>query len=385
MDPTQQRFVIRHEDAFLYVVPTEAVGARYRDRSQVVVYADDEPMRQLPSSSTQWLWLAADHRAEQVWVRRAADKVVDGYRLDDETRVSARYPLTMSPADYERHVREYRFSDDERYFYSEISHERQRERELFADDAGNWPVLDGFAPEYRKDGPPWVPSVPAALLQRPEYHHLFPGSLHGLRQHLTERIRELPAVRYAFNEKAAGISVVLALAFTKPDTVFGSDASVRTVSRREKVERRLHLNVPNSVAGSDYRDALAAWDIEVERWLAAVRSVTVDVCVHCDGEGYLHSATPKDGTPATPCVGAISPTDPAELGAWLRSLPLSAILRDARRHAWERNTGVQAARGTQRKFPTLIYAMSGGEFELTDGHYELAHLTQYAPFTLLSL
>lgn len=81
-----------------------------------------------------------------------------------------------------------------------------------------------------------------------------------------------------------------------------------------------------------------------------------------------------------------SPTDPAELGAWLRALPENTILLGhIGGSAWQLGAGVEPGVGDDREFPALIAALGSDPFEITDGHSHLAVLTEFAPFTVLHL
>lgn len=115
-------------------------------------------------------------------------------------------------------------------------------------------------------------------------------------------------------------------------------------------------------------------DDEGKTWVSAGA-----VVVHTDCAG-LDTANPDAVR-----VGSVSPTDAAELGEWLRALPLRTILRS---HSWapcQRGTGEEHIhRAPVREFPALF--VYGDPFEITEGSERLDQLAKYhAPFTVLAL
>jgi hypothetical protein len=83
-------------------------------------------------------------------------------------------------------------------------------------------------------------------------------------------------------------------------------------------------------------------------------------------------------------VGSLSPTEAAELGAWLRGLPLRTILSDRTWNPCQRETGVEHRhRAPNREFPALF--IHGAPFDITEGHPQVDELARYAPFKILAL
>lgn len=84
-------------------------------------------------------------------------------------------------------------------------------------------------------------------------------------------------------------------------------------------------------------------------------------------------------------VASTSPTEPAELGAWLRALPQRTILSDRNGNPCQRSTGVEHVhRSPNRDFPALF--VFGDPFELTEGDEAIGQLAKfYASFTVLAL
>jgi len=80
-----------------------------------------------------------------------------------------------------------------------------------------------------------------------------------------------------------------------------------------------------------------------------------------------------------------SPTDPGELGEWLRALPHRTILRDRNGDTWQHGVGVEHGHlAPNREFPALL-CIDCDVYEITDGHINVEDLSRYAPFTVLAL
>jgi hypothetical protein len=86
-------------------------------------------------------------------------------------------------------------------------------------------------------------------------------------------------------------------------------------------------------------------------------------------------------------VGSVSPTGPAELGTWLRALPLFTTLKASLGpSSWQLGEGLESGMGEPREFPALIATLGeGAPVELTEGHPDLDALAEFAPFTVLAL
>jgi hypothetical protein len=94
-----------------------------------------------------------------------------------------------------------------------------------------------------------------------------------------------------------------------------------------------------------------------------------------------------DAAKAVPAVrvGSVSPTGHAELGLWLRALPVKTILTDRDGTACQIDTGEEHIhRAPNREFPALFVA--GDPFEITDGHEQIEALAKWSgPFTVVAL
>lgn len=107
-----------------------------------------------------------------------------------------------------------------------------------------------------------------------------------------------------------------------------------------------------------------------------------------DGDPFLSAAVlhwdePMDHRSGGVRVGSVSPTEPADLGAWLRALPLRTILTDRDGNACQIDTGDEHIyRAPNRHFPALVIA--GHPYEITEGHDEIDALAKWSgPFTVL--
>lgn len=84
-------------------------------------------------------------------------------------------------------------------------------------------------------------------------------------------------------------------------------------------------------------------------------------------------------------VGAVSPTDPAALGAWLRDLPDGTILRGNKGIGWQLGNITV----TSFLLPPSVYraltSMAGESFKIAEGSPDLDKLEIAAPFTVLAV
>lgn len=81
---------------------------------------------------------------------------------------------------------------------------------------------------------------------------------------------------------------------------------------------------------------------------------------------------------------SLSPTDPGELVAWLRALPLDTILRDERGEAWKftEYPGRPLSRPVTRPFQA--FACTGeDELYLVRDEGDMAKLAGFGPFRLI--
>lgn len=140
-------------------------------------------------------------------------------------------------------------------------------------------IIEGI---QRLDGQPWpesgltwVANLPSALTYQTAYLHLFPGYIAGsftdfLKNHLEAR----PDVVYCFD---------------KPGHF---DMTIRC----GQTTRKLDLRAPYRIEGATFADALARWDVEVEKAVAAVEALSLNLCPCCNGSGTKVPAPPEPKT-----------------------------------------------------------------------------------------
>ena len=288
-------YALKHPDGrWLYHLPTpDAFGTPgFGSRAKVTgVYADGQPMEQLHGD-----WWATDHEATHLTATAQPNAKTIGYRLTDQTAESVRYPATLTVEEWaERRDRE---SDTLWTLYTNV-HEDQPALEYVYD--GPVMVLEGREPP----GPgerQWIADLPHVLAGRPEYLHLFPGRIPGLRAHLHEVIKAMPGIRHCFDgyNNFTGLHVVVEVDFDKPQTRWVADISRRTGKPlktgrnvRHTVTRNLNLPVPAAVTADTYEQALAAWDQQIEFWLGVVRDAAVKACSACGGKGHVDHGSEK--------------------------------------------------------------------------------------------
>ncbi|MER6249436.1 hypothetical protein [Streptomyces griseorubiginosus] len=248
------------------------------------VYADGQPMEKLPKD-----WWATTAEASRLTTTGQPRPKTLSYTLKAADAESVRYPATLSVDEYS----ERRDDEDNLWeFYSAVCEEQPAVEHVYE---GPIVVLEGREPPG-PDEPQWVAKLPHALTERPEYKHLFPGRISGLRDHVHKVIENLPKVKYCFNgyQGYTGLHVVIRVPYDEPRTEFRRDTSRRTGKPLKTgrqvpvlVERRLQLPVPADVHADTYEQALALWDEQVTFWVQAVEVASVAACSHCDGTGHV--------------------------------------------------------------------------------------------------
>jgi hypothetical protein len=155
-------------------------------------------------------------------------------------------------------------------------------------------LLEGRQPPAPGE-PQWRADLPHELTQRPEYRHLFPGHIPGLKGHLAVLIKAMPRVRYCFvdYQNKKGIHITVKVPFDQPRTTFVPNRGRRGQELKSgrhlqvMVDRSVDLPVPAAVYGENYDAALADWNMQVEYWLLQVTEASVAACSACDGKGYV--------------------------------------------------------------------------------------------------
>lgn len=291
--PDFARYAVRHPDGrWLYHL-------KEADRNGLIAvlaeHADNpgtgHPMTRLGERSAWWSTTA---EAVRITLLVNRGRLVTGYRLNDPQAASVKYPATLTVEEWAERREEATGAEIDRLWslYSSVAIP-QEPAEMTAE--GPFLVLEG-SERPPADGPQWSTNLVDAITQRPEYQHLFPGRLIGLRKHVMKAINRLPQVQHCFDgfQGDPRVYVSLRVPYEKPETYWSADISSRTgkplKSGRTKartVERTLHLPIPTDVPGDNYVAALAKWDRQVEFWLAAVTDASVAACNHCRGTGHV--------------------------------------------------------------------------------------------------
>lgn len=253
--------------------------------------ADGQPMQELHGG-----WWATGQEATRLTLTAQPTPKTVGYRLTDSNAESVRYPATLTVDEWEE--RRDRESDTLWTLYTNV-HEEQPVVEHVYD--GPVMVLEGREPPG-PDEPQWVANLPQVLAGRPEYRHLFPGCIPGLRARLEKVIETMPRVKYVFSNHQgyAGLHIVIRVPYDEPRTEFRRDTSNRTGKLLKTgrnvpvlVERRIQLPVPGDVHADTYEQALAAWDEQTAFWLRQVEEASVAACSHCNGTGHVPAGAEK--------------------------------------------------------------------------------------------
>lgn len=277
-------YALKHPDGrFLYHLPKPATDD-FRHAKVTGVYADGQPMQELHSG-----WWSAGQEATRLTMVRQPDPITTGYLLNDVTAESVRYPATLTVEQWNER-REY--DDNLWQLYTSVREDQPAIEHVYD---GPVMVLEGRQPP-RPDEPQWIAQLPHALTERPEYKHLFPGRIAGLRAHVHKLIEAMPRVKYCFNgyQDYTGLHVVIRVPYDQPRIEWRPDTSRRTgkplkTGRKVPVlvEHRIQLPVPADCHADTYEQALAAWDEQVAFWVSAVEEASVKACSACNGAGHI--------------------------------------------------------------------------------------------------
>ncbi|MBP5918727.1 hypothetical protein F3K34_43875 [Streptomyces sp. LBUM 1486] len=287
-------YALKHPDGrWIYHLPKPDTDA-FKFETVTGAYADGQPMEKLHGD-----WWATGSEATRLTVTAQPRPRTVGYKLRDLSAESVRYPATLTTEVWDG--RRDREGDTLWELYDSVQEDQGAVEHVYD---GPVMVLEGREPPG-PDERQWKAELPYALGSRPEYLHLFPGHIPGLRAHLHEAIKVMPRVRHCFDKGTdyTGLSVTLSLQFDEPRTTWRADTSRRTGKPLKTgrtvpvlVDRHLRLPVPESVPGETYEAALRNWDQQVEFWLSVVRDATVRACSACNGTGHVAHGSETYGT-----------------------------------------------------------------------------------------
>ncbi|MFD6541195.1 hypothetical protein [Streptomyces goshikiensis] len=296
---TPPRYALNLPDGrWAYYLPEPQPRPGLRDG----LFADGVPMHRLvPLVDPKGNWYVADHLAEQITATYQPSAKTLHYDLKDRTALSQRYPEQLSVEEWSE-----RSEEDEEYYklYTRVTEDLPPVEYVYE---GPYMPLVGREPPHYNAEPPWRGELPHELTQYPEYRHLFPGHIPGLRKAVAERLKEMVRAQYVFVDYDGfpGVYVSLRVPFDEPRTRFVADTgrngrpkkSGRTV--QTLVDRRLQLPVPSAVYGPNYETALAEWETQIAFWVDQVTQASVAACSACGGHGFVphgaleHQAKPK--------------------------------------------------------------------------------------------
>ncbi|MGW1290052.1 hypothetical protein ACWD4N_42185, partial [Streptomyces sp. NPDC002586] len=164
-------FAIQHPDGrWIYSLPAPkdlSFNARH-----VGMFADGQPMAHVFGD-----WWAVMCEAQRLVAQYQPGPRTVRYQLNRADALSVRYPAELSVDEFARRARE----EDELYsLYSPVTEPSEVVEHVYE---GPVTVLVGREPPG-PDEPQWVAQLPYELSTRPEYRHLVPGYIPGLRTHL---------------------------------------------------------------------------------------------------------------------------------------------------------------------------------------------------------
>lgn len=242
-------------------------------------------------------WWATDAEATRIILVKRQRALITGYAINDADAASVRYPAELTAEDWDTRRNQATEAERERLWslYTSVT-VPQDAIEQYID--GPFPVLEGAEPPAA-GGPAWTVNLLDSITQRPEYQHLFPGYLTGLRKHVVALIKRMPRVQHCFDgfQDSTAVYVDLNLRYEKPETLWVPNTGrngkrLKSGQRVERtVSRTLHLPVSDIVAGPNHAAALAEWDRQVSFWTQTVTDATVTACNHCQGTGHVPSGS----------------------------------------------------------------------------------------------
>lgn len=146
------------------------------------------------------------------------------------------------------------------------------------------PCLDGSPPEPLPFGLEWQPKLPWALTNRPEYGHLFPGSLSGGAAYLAAELQAaFPQANVYHRHPDANVKVYRQVPFEPPKPRRTKRDRDRAMVTRSAEFRLWSIEAPSRAA------ALAQLDLQIREAKAEVEEMGLAACGHCGGLGYIET------------------------------------------------------------------------------------------------
>jgi hypothetical protein len=288
------RCVIKHPDGrWLYHLPA---ADAYGVTGVLAEHAtpDGDTTRDTMTRIGRGKWWSTSTKATRIVLTKQPGAVTTGYVLEDPDAASVRFPATLTTTEWQLRIGQGTATDHDT-LWSLYKSVREKQDPIEETIDGPFVVLEGGEPPA-PDAPQWTVNLLDAVTQRPEYAHLFPGHIVGLRAHVHKLIDRMPHVKYNFDgfKGVPGLHVTLRVPFEQPVTRWQADLSVRTGKPLRTgrtvpvtVERTLVLPVPDRVAADNYAAALTEWNTQVTYWTGLVTDASAAACNHCHGTGHV--------------------------------------------------------------------------------------------------
>jgi hypothetical protein len=233
-------------------------------------------------------------------------KKVVYYRLKDETAASERFPVSLTPQEYNA-KREAEDPDDDGagltyVMYRPITEEVARDPHVI--DVSVMTPLKGEGDANGSWG--WEVERTAGLLYGQWYHHLLPGTLHGVADRLARAIEakygkhDFFAARTGFNIDSHGnFNIRMNLPFDVP--VFKTSPRYGARGQKLRGTQKIQEFVPlaiewkqgSKISADTKAEAVAIYNQVEADTLAWIESHNLTVCSHCRGNGYTKTSVPK--------------------------------------------------------------------------------------------
>lgn len=290
---------IAHPDGrFLYHV-SDSEGRVVKSTPRVLVFGQladgtSGTMDALPRDG----WYASRLRLHSITISVANPNTTVRWELEDTDAESVRFPRTLTPEEFSAHPS----NGDSDLLYEMYRRVTEEADPTVTTYEGPFPVMEGGeAPDLTAHPSRWVTDLPHALAGHPEYGHLYPGRLHGLKHYLHQVIGAMPGVQFCFKDRDGrrGLNVTVQVPYDPPRSRRVRNTGARGQELRtfrdvpEYKRREVDLPVPEWVTGENYEDARAKWDEAVEHWTGIIRDLGVTACGHCGGTGHADTGVTK--------------------------------------------------------------------------------------------
>jgi hypothetical protein len=229
------------------------------------------------------------------------------YRLKDETAASTRFPLTLSPAEYQAIVDQEDPDGDgiglAYAMYRAVQEEKPQEPKRV--DLSAMAPMTGTADEHGSWG--WEPERTAGMLYGPMYHHLLPGILHGVRDRMAAKLADVYGKSdffgarrgFSVDSRTGEFSIDLQLEYDKPVIVtkprygVGGRRLKGTQHVKESFRLQVQWNQATKITANTKAEAVAEYHRAEAAMLEWVASHHLEVCHNCKGEGWTKAYGPK--------------------------------------------------------------------------------------------